>query len=169
MNRMEGKHMNTAIVYYSMSGNTAYTAQKIASALGADLIEIIPEKQYPDKGFKKFFWGGKSAVMADTPKLLPYEFNAEKYDQVIFGFPVWAGNVTPPLRTFIRDNSEGLKGKRFAAFACQSGSGAEKAFGRLSECLGGTALGATLILIDPKNRPKEENEEKIKVFCRQCR
>ena len=32
--------MNTAIVYYSMSGNTTYTAQKIAAELGADLIEI---------------------------------------------------------------------------------------------------------------------------------
>ena len=161
--------MNTAIVYYSMSGNTAFTARKIAAELDADLIEISPEKQYPDKGFKKFFWGGKSAVMAETPRLLPYEFLAEKYDQVIFGFPVWAGNVAPPLRTFIRDNIEGLKGKRFAAFACQSGSGAEKAFGKLADCLGGNVLAAMLVLIDPKNRPKGENEEKIAEFCRQCR
>ena len=161
--------MNTAIVYYSMSGNTTYAAQKIAAELGADLIEIRPEKQYPDKGFRKFFWGGKSAVMAETPKLLPYEFKADKYDQIIFGFPVWAGNMTPPLRTFIRDNLEGLKGKQIAAFACQSGSGAEKAFGKLTDCLGGVSLAATLVLIDPKSRPNEENEKKIAEFCGQCR
>ena len=161
--------MSTAVVYYSLNGNTAYAARKIAEVLDADLIGILPVKQYPDKGFKKFLWGGKSAVMAETPKLLPYEFKAEKYDQIIFGFPVWAGNITPPLRTFVRDNLEGLKGKRIAAFACQSGSGAEKAFGKLKDCLGGIPLAATLVLIDPKDRPKEENEKKIAEFCGKCK
>ena len=56
--------MRTAIVYYSMSGNTAAAAKKVAEGLRADLIEIKPEKAFPDKGFRKFFWGGKSAVMA---------------------------------------------------------------------------------------------------------
>ena len=161
--------MATAVVFYSMSGNTAFTARKIAAELGADLIEVKPEKEYPDKGFRKFFWGGKSAVMAETPKLMPYDFQADKYEQIIFGFPVWAGNVTPPLRTFIRDNLTGLKGKRIAAFACQSGAGAEKAFGKLSACLEIPALSATLVLIDPKDRLRNENEEKIAAFCRQCR
>ena len=161
--------MNTAVVYFSMSGNTAYAAKKIAAELGADLIEIKPEKQDPDKGFRKFLWGGKSAVMAETPKLMPYDFQAANYEQIIFGFPVWAGNVTPPLRTFVRDNLESLKEKRIAAFACQSGSGAEKAFGKLSACLGISALAATLVLIDPKVRIREENEEKIAAFCEQCR
>ncbi len=161
--------MNTAVVYYSMSGNTAYVARKIADALQADLIEIRPERQYPDRGLKKFLWGGKSAVMAETPALQPYQFQTAKYGQVIFGFPVWAGNVTPPLRTFIRDNLEGLKGKRVAAFACQSGSGAERAIGRLSECLGISAPAARLILIDPRDKPKAEDERRIRAFCDQCR
>ncbi|MCR4621153.1 MAG: flavodoxin [Clostridiales bacterium] len=161
--------MNTVIVYYSMHGNTAYVAKKIASELHADVIEIQPEKQYPDKGIRKFLWGGKSAVMAETPTLKPYEFHAEKYDQVIFGFPVWAGNVTPPLRTFARDHLEELKSKRIAAFACQGGSGAEKAFRKLSECLGGATLAATLVLIDPKDKPKPENDVKIMDFCAGCK
>ena len=158
-------YMNTAIVYYSLNGNTAWTAGKIAAGLHADVIEIKPEKQYPDSGFRKFLWGGKSAVMAETPVLQPYDFQPEKYDQVIFGFPVWAGNVTPPLRTFVRDNLDGLKGKRISAFACQSGSGAEKAFGKLSECLGHVTLAATLVLIDPKDKPKPDTDERIREFC----
>ena len=68
--------MNTAVVYYSMSGNTAYAAKKIAAELGADLIEIKPEKQYPDKGFRKFFWGGKSAVMAEKRPRVPEDMTA---------------------------------------------------------------------------------------------
>ena len=156
--------MKTIIVYYSMSGNTDFAAREIASRLGADTLRIEPEKSYPDKGFKKFFWGGKSAVMAETPPLRPYRFAAEDYEQVILGFPVWAGNLAPPLRTFLRDNAAALAEKRVAAFACQSGSGAEKAFARL-EALLGRPLCAELILIDPKTRPAADNEAKLRDFC----
>ena len=161
--------MQTAVVYYSMSGNTAFAAQKIASNLHADLIELRSVKKYPDRGFRKFFWSGKSAVMEETPPLMPYDFHNEKYEQIIFGFPVWAGNITPPLRTFVRDNQEGLRGKVIAAFACQSGAGAEKAFGRLAACLGISRLAAELILIDPKEKPAAGNEDKIRMFCDKCR
>ena len=157
--------MKTLIVYYSMGGNTEWAAKAVAAGTGADLLRIEPEKQYPDRGFKKFFWGGKSAVMAETPALKPYRFDAAAYDRVVFGFPVWAGNVTPPIRSFIRENQAALQGRRFAAFACQSGAGAEKAFKKLSECLGGANLEAELALIDPRDKPARQNEEKIAAFC----
>ena len=92
--------MSTLIVYYSLNGNTEYAAGVIAEKLGADKLCLMPVKKYPDSGFKKFFWGGKSAMMAETPELESYVFEADKYDTIIFGFPVWAGNVTPPIRTF---------------------------------------------------------------------
>ena len=114
-----------------MLGNTEYAAEKAAELLGADLLRIEPEKAYPDKGFKKFFWGGKSAVMGDKPTLVPYEFDAGKYDRIIFATPVWAGTFTPPIRTFITENAEALKGKRFALITCYSGGGAEKAAEKL--------------------------------------
>ena len=155
--------MKTLIVYYSLEGNTAYAAEKIASALGADTLRLEPVKAYPDSGFRKFFWGGKSAVMAETPELQPYGFSADVYDRIIFGFPVWAGNVTPPIRTFIKENR--LTGKHIAAFACESGAGAEKAFGKLKAALGIDRLDAELILIDPKAKPSAENEQKLKAFC----
>ena len=155
------------IVYYSLEGNTEYAAQKIAASIGAALLRIEPVKAYPQSGFKKFFWGGKSAVMAETPELVPYEFDPAAYERIIFGFPVWAGNITPPIRTFIRDNN--LTGKHIAAFACESGSGAEKAFGKLKSCLGIETLDAELILIDPKKKPDPANDSKIIEFCHALR
>ena len=156
--------MKTAIVYYSMSGNTQQTAETIAKELGAELIRIDPVKEYPSKGFRKFIWGGKSAVMGDKPKLLPYTFD-EGYDRIIFGTPVWASSFTPPIRSFISENRDKLKDKRFAAFVCFSGGGAEKALSKLRQFLEVDSLDAELILVDPKDRPSEENEEKIKEFC----
>jgi hypothetical protein len=57
------------------------------------------------------------------------------------------------------------KGKHIAAFACLSGSGAEKAFGKLKAALGIDSLEAELILIDPKEKPDHANEKKIEAFC----
>ena len=155
--------MKTIIVYYSLEGNTDYAAKRIASELKADLLRLEPEKAYPDSGFKKFFWGGKSAVMAETPKLCSYAFNASEYDRIVFGFPVWASNVAPPIRTFVKENDP--DGKRIAAFACESGAGAEKAFVKLKAALGIDAFEAELILIDPMTRPSEENDRKLRSFC----
>lgn len=155
--------MSTVIVYYSLEGNTDYAAKAIAAATGFGLLRIEPVKCYPTSGFRKFFWGGKSAVMAETPTLKPYSFDSSAYDHVLFGFPVWAGTITPPIRTFIQENN--LVGKEFAAVACQSGSGAEKAFRKLKDALGIEQLEAELILIDPKSKPSAENKQKIHAFC----
>ena len=155
--------MKTLIVYYSLEGNTEWAARTIAAAIGADLLRIEPEKAYPDSGFRKFFWGGKSAVMAETPKLEAYDADPAEYDRIVFGFPVWAGNVTPPIRSFVKQHD--LRGKRFAAFACQSGAGAEKAFVKLKDLLGIDAFDAELILIDPKSKPSAENDRKREDFC----
>ncbi|MBQ9613716.1 MAG: flavodoxin [Lachnospiraceae bacterium] len=159
--------MKTLIVYYSLEGNTEYAATKIAEVCEFDALRLVPVKEYPASGFKKFFWGGKSAVMAETPELEPYTFDADSYDRIVFGFPVWAGNVTPPIRTFVKDND--LKGKRIAAFACQSGAGAEKAFAKLKEAIGINQLEAELVLIDPKVRQNAENDRKINDFCAKLR
>ena len=155
--------MKSIIVYCSLEGNTEYAAEKIAEITGADKLKLVPKKVYPSKGFKKFLFGGKSAVMAETPELEPYEFNGDEYDRVIIGFPVWASTITPPIRTFIKEHD--ITKKKIAVFACQAGNGAEKAFGKLKEALGVDRFEQEMILIDPKNRPSEKNEEKIRQFC----
>jgi flavodoxin len=157
--------MKTAVVYYSMSGNTEFAAERIAGILGADLIRLIPEKAYPDKGFRKFFWGGKSAVMGEKPALEPFAFHAEEYEQIILGTPIWAGTFAPPLRTFADQYRDALAGKSFAFFACMSGSGAEKAAAKLAKFLGIDAFAATLVLIDPKDKPVPDTDAKIEAFC----
>ena len=155
--------MKTRIVYYSLGGNTDWAAEQIADRIGGELLRLQPVRDYPKSGFRKFFRGGKSAVMAETPDLSPYAFDPSACDRVVLGFPVWAGTLTPPLRTFLRDND--LSGLRVAVFACQSGAGAEKAFGKLKDALGIDAFEAELILIDPKDKPDPANDEKLRDFC----
>lgn len=158
--------MEIAIVYYSMHGNCELVADKAAAITGADTMRVEPDKAYPDKGARKFIWGGKSALMGEMPVLKPYEFDVEKYDTVIIGFPVWAGNPAPPIKTFVNEHKDELKGKRIAAFACQSGNGAEKAFSKLKKQLEIDSFVAELILIDPKTVADDKNDGKIQEFCK---
>lgn len=156
--------MKTAVVYYSLTGNAEFAAKCIAEKLHADLIRLEPEKAYPDSGFRKFYWAGKSAVMGETPKLTGRPFAFEDYDRVILGSPVWAGTFAPPLRTLIRENAGKWGKKKVAAFVC-SGGGPGKALDKLQKELDIPAFAAALSLIDPKDKPSKENESKIAAFC----
>ncbi len=156
--------MKTLVVYYSQSGNAQWMAERIAAALSADMLRLVPKKAYPAKGFGKYFFGGGSAVMKETPELEPYEADPGKYGRIVFVTPVWAGTVTPPLRTFIQ--TEDLAGRQFALAACSLGGSAEKTFAALKALLGVTGDVPTLWLVEPKQKQKPENEKAIEEFCR---
>ena len=160
--------MKTAIVYYSMSGNTKYVADKIAEKIEADIIRIEPVKVYPDKGANRFVWGGVSAVIGEKPALHPYECNVEKYDRIILGTPVWASNFAPPIRTFVKENPD-IHEKKVAIFTYFSGGGADKAIEKMKKYIGIKEFEAELILVDPKENVKAEDDEKIDVFCQKLK
>ncbi len=91
------------IAYYSYEGNTKLLAETMANEIGADLLQIIPEKEMKSKGFMKFVWGGKEAVMGEKPLIKKPEIDPKVYDMTIIGTPVWAGRPAPPIKTFMTD------------------------------------------------------------------
>ena len=159
--------MKTAVVYYSMHGNVRYVAEKVAKGLGADLIEIKPVKAYPDKGAMQFIWGGSAVTFKKKPDLEPYSFNASDYDLVIIGTPVWASNFTPPLRTFFENND--LTGKKIAAIVTSGGGDSAKCLQAIKEAAKADSLAATLSLVDPKDKPADDTEEKVSRFVEACK
>jgi hypothetical protein len=60
---------------------------------------------------------------------------------------------------------DALKGKKFAAFACQSGKGAEKAFEKLAKFLEVDSFDITAVFFDPKSRPDEKKNTEIDGFA----
>ena len=161
--------MKTLIVYYSQSGNCEYIADQLKEALKADTLGIKPVEAYPDSGAKKFLWGGKAAIMAEKPVLEEYQFDGDKYDLIIFGFPVWASNITPPIRTFIDDNREALKDKKLACFVCLSGMGGDKALTKAKEFLNIDKFEARAKFIDPLTRNKQENQKELESFIQELK
>ena len=159
-----GGSMRTLIAYFSLEGSTAYIAEELARRLGADTLRLRPLEAYHTGGFKKYFWGGKSAVMGEAPELESYDIDPAGYDLVVLGTPVWAGRCTPPLRTFLSQHS--LAGKRVAAFAGASGSFPLRAFDRLAE-LAGTPLVCTELFRDPRTGKDPAVNEKLDRFVRE--
>lgn len=155
--------MKAIVVYFSLEGNTQYTAEKIKEYTGAELLRLNPVKAYPEGNFKKYFWCGKSATFGEKPKLEPYHFSADNYDVVIIGTPVWAGTLTPPVRTFISENN--LSGKKVALFACNSGGSADKCFNQIKKELNNCEVAAVMELANPGVNRQKENEIKIEEFC----
>ncbi len=96
--------MKVLIAYYSYEGNTKLLAETMSKEIDADLLQIIPEKEMKSKGFMKFVWGGKQAVMGDKPPIKKLEIDPMDYDLTIIGTPVWAGRPAPPIKTFMVDH-----------------------------------------------------------------
>jgi flavodoxin len=153
--------MKSLIVFYSLEGNTRLTAKELASKMDADLLELETVVPYPVGKFSKFLKGGRSAIKAETPELKPYQADLDNYDLIVLGMPVWASMVTPPMRTFLKENS--IKDKKVAAFICCAGGETEKAFASLSE-LAETTFIDTIRLVDPAKGKQPDLDAKLEEF-----
>ena len=151
--------MSTLIVYFSFDGNTKFIAEKIAETIDADIIELKTNKNYPTEGFGKYFWGGKSVIFGESPKLTNDGIDLNRYETILIGTPVWAGSYTPPVKSFIRQYT--IQGKRIALFASHGGGGAEKCFARLKKALLGNTFIGEIALVEPKKNA-ESSERAVK-------
>ncbi|MCF0111814.1 MAG: flavodoxin, partial [Erysipelotrichaceae bacterium] len=46
--------MKSIVIWYSLTGNVTYAAQKIAEILQADTLQLKPVVPYPEKGIMKW-------------------------------------------------------------------------------------------------------------------
>lgn len=150
------------VVFYSLEGHTQLVGQLIARALGATIMELKTQKAFPNKGFNKYFTGGKSVYLKEKPALTNKVPALDQYDTIIIGTPVWAGRFAAPIRTFLAQND--LQGKRIALFGCHSGGGAKKCFERLRKQLPGCEVIAEIAFLDPMIDQKKQLKEQIETW-----
>lgn len=104
----------TLVAYFSASGVTKGVAAKLASAIGADLFEIVPEKPYSKADLNWMDKRSRSTVeMKDRscrPGIAFRVVDMEKYDTVFLGFPVWWYREPSIIDTFMESyNFDGVK------------------------------------------------------------
>lgn len=118
----------TLVAYFSASGTTKAKAGQVAQALGADLFEIEPEKKYSTDDLNWMNKKSRSTVEANDPASRPAIAkkvgNADQYDTVVIGFPVWWYTAPRIINTFLEEND--FSGKKIYVFVTSGGSGADK-------------------------------------------
>lgn len=107
------------IVYYSRSGVTAKVADALARMCGADL-EAIRDLRPRDgvAGYLRSAWQGLRQLPADIEA--PQRHPAD-YPFVVLGTPVWAGQMSAPMRAYILAQREHFR--RIGLFCTMGGSG----------------------------------------------
>ena len=131
-----------AVVYFSWSpdGNTRFAAETIAKKVGADIFEIKAETPY-SSNYGKCCDEAKPECYGKTLRAIkPIEgLDLAKYDVVFVGTPNWWGTMAPPVRTWVTQNKDALKGKSVCLFQTHGGGGMQRVGKEFAEIFGDTA------------------------------
>lgn len=131
----------TLVAYFSASGTTKKTAQRLAAAANADLFEIVPAVLYTDTDLnwtnKKSRSSVEMANPASRPEIANRVSDMAQYDTILLGFPIWWYTAPTIIKTFLE--SYDFSGKTIALFATSGGSGMGKTASDLKPCVGESA------------------------------
>lgn len=128
-NDNQTKEMKTLVTYFSASGVTKKVAERLAKAIDADIMEIVPAERYTEADLD---WRDKTSrstlEMTDKssrPAIVKGELNPEDYDVICVGFPIWWYTCPRIINTFMESFDH--SGKTIIPFATSGGSSIDKA------------------------------------------
>jgi len=150
--------MKTLVIYYTRTGNTRFIAETVAAELGADIEEVIDLKNR--QGKLAFLPAGRDAMKAKETEIAQTKRTPTDYDLIIIGQPVWAGNPTPAIRTYLNKND--LSGKKVAVFFSDVNLG--QAVEKTKALMPNSTFVGQLALPKPLEN-KEETKKKIAEWC----
>jgi len=145
------------IVYYSLTGNTQFIAETLRDTIEADILELKPIKELKADSGTRFMWGGYQSKMKIKPKLEDFDTNPLEYDLIILGTPVWAWDISPPMRSFL--SKFDLTSKKVALWMCHAGDGI-KAMSRFKEVLKSADIVENISFQQPLKKESGVNKEK---------
>jgi len=155
--------MKTLIVYFTRTGNTKKIVDTLQTELNADVEKIDEEGiRYGPLGWLKS--GRQGASKADV-EITPFKVDPSSYELVVMASPVWAGNVSAPMRAFIKKYRDSLP--KTAVFLTHDNPDVTQAFADIDELLNKEPLArgdATRKAIQA-----DEHREAIKGFIEKLR
>jgi flavodoxin len=150
--------MKALTVFYSRTGTTRNVAESVSKALSCDIEEIFDTKNRA--GPLGLIIAGRDASGKKLTVIQQTKSDPSVYDIVVIGTPVWAGNMSAPIRTYISQNKEHFK--KVAVFCTCGGMGADKTI-EATKALCGKKTVASLS-ITKKDLESEEYPKKIDEF-----
>ena len=150
--------MKTLVIYYTRTGNAKFIAETIAAGLGADIEEIVDLKSR--QGKLSFISAGRDAMRAKETEIAQTKRTPTDYSLIVIGQPVWAGNPTPAIRTYMNKND--LSGKKVALFFSDVNLG--QAVEKTKTLMPNSTFVGELALPKPLEN-KEETKKKVAEWC----
>ncbi len=153
--------MKTLVVYYSRTGTTKKAAEIAAKELNADIEEIVDDIKR--RGIWGYIKSGSHAIRKKLTKIEKLEKDAKDYDLIIIGSPVWANNMPPAIRTYLKNNN--LENKKVAILITYGGSGEKSTAEEIKKLIKAEFIGEIMI----KQMDMKESESKIKEWAKQLK
>ena len=148
------------VVYYSRSGNTRAVAGEIAAALGGAKIEEIHDT-VNRTGLLGYWRSFREAVGKRTTPLAASGRDIDGYDLVVVGGPVWVGQPSSPIRSWLRAHAAELNSVAF--FLTHGGSARDRVFAEMTAESGISPL--ALLSVRERELGTPEAAAKIRSFA----
>ena len=117
------------IAYYSCTGVTAKVAAELARRCGADLERI--EDLRPRSGATGYLRSTWEAVRKVPAGIAPPQRRPADYPFIVLGTPVWAGQLSSPMRSYILAQREQFR--HVAMFCTMGGSDGQDVLTSMAE------------------------------------
>jgi flavodoxin len=151
--------MKIGIIVYSKTENTYYVAQKLQEKFlenghGAEIERVVPEGEVPPRA--------KNVDFQSKPEIEPY-------DALIFGSPVHAFSLAPPMKSYL-EQLDSLQDKKIACFVTKglrfNWTGGNQAIGKMKKIIeskGGKIVGTDIVVW---NKEKDQKiDEMVRKFA----
>jgi flavodoxin len=150
--------MKTLIVFFSLTGNTRKIAQAISDELNGTLEEIQDTRNR--NGIAGYLLSIIEALFKKRSKIQEVKHDPSVYDLVIIGTPVWAFNISSPVRTYLEQKKNSINAAAF--FVTCTASGGKKVLQDMTNLYGKKA--SALLEIKEEDIKSGKYLEKVKQF-----
>lgn len=143
-------------------GNTAYAAEYIAKAVGADLLEVDTVKPYAENYRACCAEAMEEAKSNARPEIKGYVEDISGYDTIFVCYPCWCGTAPMCIFTFLEHYD--LTGKKIVPLCTNEGSGLANSVKDLEKSCPGAIIAPGLSV---RGHLCAESEETIAVWAKE--
>jgi len=141
-----GGNMKTIYVYYSLTGHV----ENHVKNLEGEKFKIQTVKKLPKSKLMQLIILGYKSSKNKKIEIEKTDVDFDQYDKVVLCFPVWSGNVSNPMRSFLEENE--LKNKNID-FILSCGGSTGNAENKVLEYLDSSnTIGEVKIIKDRDNK-----------------
>lgn len=138
----QAANSDTAVIFFSATGNTRGLAATAAVALGADKYEILPAKPYAREDLDHYNENCRVNVeqkdKALRPEIKDLNIDITPYKTIVIAYPIWGAEEPRIIDTFIE--SYDFSGKTIVPLCTSGGNDIQQSVENIKKLIKGTPV-----------------------------